>query len=186
MVIPWKCSQMASISEQNFPGGAYPLAPTLYEMCLRPCIYITIEAIVSIAVLLSNLAAGDGPVLLSNVSCNQSHSRLSQCVRTEEIGLHSCEGGRIAGVACRTDAPTTTSSTTTSSEVPTLSTSTESTTDTTASRDCSVCARGVSLPAVIGATLGALVLGIIIVGVAMTATAGVIIMRRKRRKKINH
>ena len=148
---------------------------------------MTIEAIVSIAVLLSNLAAGDGPVLLSNVSCNQSHTRLSQCVYTEEIGLLSCDGGRIAGVACRTDAPTTTtSSTTTSSEVPTLSTSTESTTNTTASRDCSVCARGVSLPAVIGATLGALVLGIIIVGVAMTATAGVIIMRRKRRKKINH
>ena len=135
--------------------------------------------IVSSAVLLSNLAAGDGPVLLSNVSCNQSHTRLSQCVRTEEIGLLSCDGGRIAGVACRTDAPTTTSSTTMSSEVPTSSTATSTMSPTNPIPPVPSANTMPQLGAIIGAVVGVLAVGII----ATILVVVVVVLVAKRRSK---
>ena len=47
----------------------------------------------------SHFGAGEGPVLLENVRCNQSHSNLSQCVDLRDIGtLRDCKN--IAGVIC--------------------------------------------------------------------------------------
>ena len=48
----------------------------------------------------SHFGAGEGPVLLENVRCNQSHSNLSQCVDLRHnIGILSdCE--HTAGVIC--------------------------------------------------------------------------------------
>ena len=52
-----------------------------------------------LAMALSDVAVGSGPILLNNVSCDQSHSMLSQCVHPKEIGLHPCTSRR-AGVRC--------------------------------------------------------------------------------------
>ena len=48
---------------------------------------------------MNTFEAGDGPPLLNNVSCNQTHTRLSQCVLPEDVGLNSCQDG-TAGVSC--------------------------------------------------------------------------------------
>ena len=48
---------------------------------------------------MNTFEAGDGPVLLNDVSCNQTHTRLSQCIRLLDVGLNSCQGG-TAGVSC--------------------------------------------------------------------------------------
>ena len=45
--------------------------------------------------------AGKWPPLLTNVNCTQTHSRLSQCVHPQEIGLNACLHGTAgAGVSC--------------------------------------------------------------------------------------
>ena len=49
---------------------------------------------------MSNFGSGDGPVLLNNVECNQSHTNLSQCVHELSIGLRECTSNNIAGVIC--------------------------------------------------------------------------------------
>ena len=48
----------------------------------------------------SHFEAGDGPILLDNVACNNSHANLSQCVHPQSIGIHECEEDNIAGVIC--------------------------------------------------------------------------------------
>ena len=47
------------------------------------------------------LGSGQGPVLLNNVECNQSHTNLSQCVHELSIGLLDCRSENIAGVTCQ-------------------------------------------------------------------------------------
>ena len=47
----------------------------------------------------SHFGAGEGPILLENVSCNQNHSKLSQCVDIRLIGTRrDCKN--TAGVIC--------------------------------------------------------------------------------------
>ena len=41
-----------------------------------------------------------GPVLLDNVTCNQSHVELLQCVHPLDIGIHDCNQENVAGVIC--------------------------------------------------------------------------------------
>ena len=53
---------------------------------------------------MNSFGTGDGPVLLSNVNCNQNHSQLSQCVHMEEVALRDCDGNR-AGVKCPNSDP---------------------------------------------------------------------------------
>ena len=48
----------------------------------------------------SHFGFGEGPVLLNDVSCNQGHSRLSQCVHQQSIGLHACNRDSLVGVIC--------------------------------------------------------------------------------------
>ena len=48
----------------------------------------------------SHFEAGDGPILLDNVTCNKSHLNLSQCVHPLNIGIHDCERDNTAGVIC--------------------------------------------------------------------------------------
>ena len=54
----------------------------------------------------SHFEAGDGPILLDNVACNESHANLSQCVHPLDIGIHDCEEDNIAGVICLSGADT--------------------------------------------------------------------------------
>ena len=49
---------------------------------------------------LNNLGPGEGPILLSNVNCNQNHSQLSQCVHPLSIDIHNCHQNSTAGVTC--------------------------------------------------------------------------------------
>ena len=44
--------------------------------------------------------AGLGPILLGNVTCNQSHSELLQCVHPLDIGIRNCDQQTVAGVIC--------------------------------------------------------------------------------------
>ena len=44
--------------------------------------------------------AGVGPILLDNVTCDQSHSELLQCVHPLDIGIHNCNQENVAGVIC--------------------------------------------------------------------------------------
>ena len=48
---------------------------------------------------MNTFEAGDGPVLLNNVSCSQTHTRLSQCVHPGDVGINCCQDG-TAGVSC--------------------------------------------------------------------------------------
>lgn len=52
------------------------------------------------AATLRKFGAGTGPVLLSKVTCDQSHSKLSQCVHPKQIGLHNCDRNQAVGVVC--------------------------------------------------------------------------------------
>ena len=47
-----------------------------------------------------SFGAGMGPILLDNVTCNQSHSSLLQCVHPLDIGIHDCDQVNVAGVIC--------------------------------------------------------------------------------------
>ena len=48
---------------------------------------------------MNTFEAGDGPPLLDNVGCSQTHTTLSQCVHPGDVGLNSCQDG-TAGVSC--------------------------------------------------------------------------------------
>ena len=55
------------------------------------------------AAALSHRGAGEGPVLLARVACNNSHSNLSQCIHPNEIGIYNNYCNRndtAAGVVC--------------------------------------------------------------------------------------
>ena len=67
---------------------------------------------------------GMGPVLLSNVTCNQSHSGLLQCVHPQDIGIHDCDEENVAGVICPS-VSTTTAATTAASIPPTPNSTTQ-------------------------------------------------------------
>ena len=41
-----------------------------------------------------------GPILLDNVTCDQRHSELLQCVPPLGIGIHDCNRENVAGVIC--------------------------------------------------------------------------------------
>ena len=47
-----------------------------------------------------SFGAGMGPILLDNVTCNQSHLELLQCVHPLDIGVHDCDRENVAGVIC--------------------------------------------------------------------------------------
>ena len=53
------------------------------------------------AIPLRRLGAGEGPILLAaRVTCNNSHTKLSQCVHPNDIGIHNCNRNNTAGVVC--------------------------------------------------------------------------------------
>ena len=47
-----------------------------------------------------SFGAGMGPILLDNVTCNQSHLELLQCVHPQNIGVDDCDRENVAGVIC--------------------------------------------------------------------------------------
>ena len=48
-----------------------------------------------------------GPILLNDVTCNESHLELLQCIHPLDIGIHNCDQENAAGVICP-NVPTTT------------------------------------------------------------------------------
>ena len=54
-----------------------------------------------------SFGAGMGPILLDNVTCNQSHLELLQCVHPLDIGVHDCDQENVAGVICPSVSTTT-------------------------------------------------------------------------------
>ena len=60
-----------------------------------------------------SFGAGMGPILLDNVTYNQSHSELLQCVHplVQDIGVHNCDQENVAGVICPNVSTTTITST---------------------------------------------------------------------------
>ena len=110
--------------------------------------------------ILSGLGAGEGPVLLSNVNCNENNTNLSQCVHPEDIGLHSCDLNSIAGVMC---SEIISSETTTASPLPAPS------------------PNMMSLPAVIGGVVGALV--VLIIAIIIVVILIVLVARRRKEDK---
>ena len=70
-----------------------------------------------------NFGVGMGPILLDNVTCNQSHSELIQCIHPLDIGIHNCDRENVAGVICHNVSVTTITNT-----PPTPNTSTTETT----------------------------------------------------------
>ena len=55
---------------------------------------------IPLGVPVSNFGAGEGPTLFDNVTCNQTHSELSQYIDLWTIGLHNCDQDNTAGVIC--------------------------------------------------------------------------------------
>ena len=47
-----------------------------------------------------SFGVGMGPILWDNVTCDQNHSELLQCVHTLDIGIHNCDQENVAGVIC--------------------------------------------------------------------------------------
>ena len=47
-----------------------------------------------------SFGTGMGPILLDNVTCNQSHLELLECVHPQNIGVHDCDRENVAGVIC--------------------------------------------------------------------------------------
>ena len=47
-----------------------------------------------------SFGAGMGPILLDNVTCDQSHLELLQCVHPQNIGVHDSDRENVAGVIC--------------------------------------------------------------------------------------
>ena len=47
-----------------------------------------------------SFGAGMGPILLNNVTCDQSHLELLQCVHPLDIGAHDCDQENVSGVTC--------------------------------------------------------------------------------------
>ena len=47
-----------------------------------------------------SFGAGMGPILLDNVTCDQSLLELLQCVHPQAIGIHDCDRENVAGVIC--------------------------------------------------------------------------------------
>ena len=53
------------------------------------------------AAIINTFGAGEGPILLYNVTCNRTHTELSQCVHPLSIGLRDCVSqDKRAGVIC--------------------------------------------------------------------------------------
>lgn len=107
---------------------------------------------------LSDVAAGSGPIFLYNVSCNQNHSRLSECVHPQEIGLNPCTSG-IAGVSCQGVA------TTVNTEVTMIVVSSPSANT------------GPQLEIVVGAVVG--VLAVVVIAAILVVVVLVLILRRR-------
>ena len=40
------------------------------------------------------------PMLFHNITCNETHSMLFQCINLHSIGIHNCGGNATAGVVC--------------------------------------------------------------------------------------
>ena len=54
------------------------------------------------AIAVTKFRAGDNPMLLNNVNCNQNHSRIFQCIHPLSIGIHNyCSQDSTAGVKCQ-------------------------------------------------------------------------------------
>ena len=118
----------------------------------------------------SHFGAGRGPILLENVTCNQSHSNLSQCVDLRKIGILSdCK--HSAGVICTLMEETT--STKQEFSVPTIAASTTTTSESQATTYKSCDTTSTKLP-IIG-TMSTLV---IIGAIAIVITVVVIVRRR--------
>ena len=47
-----------------------------------------------------SFGAGMGPILLDNVTCDQSHLELLQCVHPKDISVHDCDQENVVGVIC--------------------------------------------------------------------------------------
>ena len=47
-----------------------------------------------------SFGAGMDPILLDNVTCDQSHLELLQCVHPKDIGVHDCDQENAVGVIC--------------------------------------------------------------------------------------
>jgi hypothetical protein len=47
-----------------------------------------------------SFGTGMGPILLDNITCDQSHSELLQCMHPIYIGIHDCDRENAAGVIC--------------------------------------------------------------------------------------
>ena len=48
-----------------------------------------------------SFGVGMGPILLDNVTCNQTHLELLQCVHPQNISVHgNCDRENVAGVIC--------------------------------------------------------------------------------------
>ena len=63
---------------------------------------LTLVLLIITAIPLHHLGAGEGPILLAGrVKCNNNHTRLSQCVHPNDIGLHNCNRNNTAGVVCQ-------------------------------------------------------------------------------------
>ena len=105
----------------------------------------------SVVMILSGFGAGEGPVLPTNVNCNENNTNLSECMHPEDIGLHNCEADDSAGVMC--------------SEI--ISSETATTSPSFA-----------SLPAVIGGVVGALV--VLIIAIIIVVILIVLVTRRRK------
>ena len=60
----------------------------------------TMVLVITTDTALRYLGAGEGPILLTRVACNNNHSKLSQCVHPNDIGIHNCHRNNTAGVVC--------------------------------------------------------------------------------------
>ena len=89
-----------------------------YCILLQPCMHAGMPVN-------QGFLAEVGPVLLANVTCNQSHLELLQCVYPQDIGVHNRNQENVTGVICPNVSTTTVATMNNPSNITTSTTTTQ-------------------------------------------------------------
>ena len=66
---------------------------------------------VCLSIPFKGIESGNSPTLFNNITCNENHSMLLQCIDVHSIGVYDCNESNIARVVCKMPNPGVTTST---------------------------------------------------------------------------
>ena len=84
--------------------------PMVSYIILYPAFHKSVSLIIGLLLSMFRHSLQTTPILFHNVTCNETHSVLMQCVDLHTIGVYDCDGSTTAGVSCPSASNTVTSS----------------------------------------------------------------------------